>query len=747
MPVGRSPVGTVAAKGPLTPQKFFTPPPSQAETRGVPVPSYIFMLGFELGSVGEFSQAGAGVGTNATVQSAIVHGGKFALRCNASNICGAIPANLPASLPFGSVRFYQYLNSLPTSTTTVYVSSAGSLSVALYSILLNSNGSLTLSVQGGGSSTSSLRIGTGQWHRFSLNVDSDNNQLSLYIDGVFFVSLLGPQSPNNPIGLSSSFQIGINLNSETATCDAFYDDIILDGQSRGIVIDPGQQVLLLPTADISRGANWKAGAGGTTNLFAAVDHIPPQGLAFASATNTSQIKNSAASLPDDYQATFQSYTAAGVPNSSLLNAVGVAIESGIETSLAANNSFSWILSNPSQSVPTVAEKFGALAITGSSPGNGWLFSVFPVASLPNGVILSQSPQASIRVGTGTATAVDVDFFGIYVDYQGQADQTHAADVDIQVDQTKLHSADTYLQTTSNITHSADADIQVSQSKSHFADVDIKADQSKSHSADVDLQVDALKVHSADLNIQVDQSRTHSADLDIQADQSKSHSADVDLQVTQSGIHFADVVIQADQSKGHFADVDIQVDQSKVHFADVAVLVDQSKAHAADVDIRVDQSLSHFADVNIQVTQSPSHSADVGIQVDQSGVHSADLYILVNQSLGHFADVVILADQSVSHAADVDIQADFSGIHAADVDLQVDFSPSHNADAYLQVSQTGLHSADVFILSGATNDLTHQADVYILVAVAVTGPTLESEGFRILLNDNLDGTTSMTAHPV
>src|SRR5262249_20714242 len=74
----------------------------------------------------------------------------------------------------------------------------------------------------------------------------------------------------------------------------------------------GKIVLLKPISDNARGANWVGGAGGTTNLWDAIDNTPPVGGASAAGTNTSQTHNGTKATTGNYDVNLTSYTTSGI---------------------------------------------------------------------------------------------------------------------------------------------------------------------------------------------------------------------------------------------------------------------------------------------------------------------------------------------------------------------------------------------------------------------------------------------------
>jgi hypothetical protein len=390
---------------------------SGIELRSSAGPNYSYLCGFEFDSLGEFNAV-----TGApTIQSATVHGGGFAMRCNttattafvtfAKNVSPAVAAIQKQTI-FCSVRFYLFINSLPSAQTRIYSGAFEGVSF-FQGILLNTNGTLTIE-DGAGVTASTSALSTGAWHRISLEVNPSDgsNIVKIFVDGTLGATVTS--TAGNTADYDTAF-LGVGIGSTPATCDLFFDDVLW--ASDDAVIGSGQQVLLLPTADSSIG-NWTAGAGGVTNLWQAENHIPPVGLASGSETNTSQIKNANATVPSDYTATFQSYSAKGVTAGSTVNAIVVACADGFESAAASTLGTSWVASNPVQTPlasPFLFPYGGNGGIVGTYP-TGWNTDEGQVATNPV-VTLSTAPTASVRKSTSSTIADDVCLVGIYVDYK------------------------------------------------------------------------------------------------------------------------------------------------------------------------------------------------------------------------------------------------------------------------------------------------------------------------------------------
>lgn len=377
--------------------------------------AYSYMCGFELDSIGELNNTG---GTVPTIQNTTVHGGSFAMRCHPAAAASFAQfkqvqgASAQAQAIFCSVRFYINVATLPNVKTLIYSGAAGAISQA-QGIFLNTSGSLTITDGAGVTATSSVTLSLNAWHQISLavNTTDGSNFISLTIDGSLQAQVT---STAGQTLLYDTAQLGVGVeNTSTPTCDVYFDDVLFANTFS--VIGPGQQVLLLPTADSAIG-NWTAGAGGVTNLFNAVKNIPPAGVAAASETNTSQIKNGSSTVPSDYTATCQSYTAKGITTGSTVNAVSSIVADGIEDTTQTFG-LVFVASNPTQSAPatTFEFRYGAGAIAVGTFFTGWDVDLGPVSTNPV-VTLGTAPTVSLRKLTSTTSKDDACFLGAYVDY-------------------------------------------------------------------------------------------------------------------------------------------------------------------------------------------------------------------------------------------------------------------------------------------------------------------------------------------
>ncbi len=125
----------------------------------------------------------------------------------------------------------------------------------------------------------------------------------------------------------------------------YFDDYIMgsEGGNCSFPIGSGSVRLLKPVADEAIGA-WTRGAGGTTNLYQAVDNIPHAGLADGAMTDNSQIVS--ATNGSDYRCTLEPYnTYVDTSYQRLATIQAVAAHARNTTATSQTGNY-WVASNP-----------------------------------------------------------------------------------------------------------------------------------------------------------------------------------------------------------------------------------------------------------------------------------------------------------------------------------------------------------------------------------------------------------------
>jgi hypothetical protein len=320
-----------------------------------------------------------------------------------------------------SCRFYAYFVTLPTSNSYIW-----QLSETLPpGVRANTDGSVTQQ-DGGATQTTGAAgvIQTGTWQLWEI----DFNYTSGAGMRVFVGGTLACSRDAAPTASANSFtRIGVGVNSAPTTCEVFFDDVVWYDSTIGNDLGVDYSIdLLKPISDsqVSPTNAWLGGAGGTTNLWNAVDNVnPPRGLG-SGFLNTTQIKCSSATNPAFYEATCAAYNT--VIGANTILAVQPVIHNSAVTIEGAgvNTGDVWITGNPTQTQPALAAigsfEFGggpttgvAITTTTAAGISSWIPTSGVVTSAP---VVTVAVQPTVRVDktNGLTDASHVDFIGIYV---------------------------------------------------------------------------------------------------------------------------------------------------------------------------------------------------------------------------------------------------------------------------------------------------------------------------------------------
>lgn len=270
-------------------------------------------------------------------------------------------------------------------------------------LLINADGTLTLQDSTGAShgTTTTALTDTTRWYRIEVRVPADGSASSeLRIDGRTEFTFTHKSLDNLPTWLG-------NYDNVADTYTAYFDDFVIADAAHGW-IGPTAVYHLLPTADAQRGS-WTGGSGGTTNLWDAINNVPPAGT--ATETNTTQIESADSSgdnSTDEYRATTQTIASVVGTGASVLAMScgcfhGEDVATGTKTGSIA-------LTSPTISATTFT--FGQdLAALGTYPDywqwrspapitSGWTNNTAPV-------IVLRKTDATTRVGSVCFAAVGV----------------------------------------------------------------------------------------------------------------------------------------------------------------------------------------------------------------------------------------------------------------------------------------------------------------------------------------------------
>lgn len=344
--------------------------------------------------------------------------GSYAFRCETAGASAAkyVNATFSAGTDVGYyARAYVYFSHLPASTVKVMAFDSNQT----VSAKLTSGGKLQLWDDIGGvqiGSDSATTITTGTWYRIELYAKSvtgaNNDEAELRLDGSTVASATNLAFTAVPGDVLVGW---VDAPGTTKICDV--DDIVVHdttGAANTSWPGAGGAVLLKPVSDNARASLWTGGAGGTTNLYDAVDNTPPVGT--ATETNTSQIEHAgnAAGTTDAYDANMTSYSTAGIQSYDTVNAVFLIAAHGEDASTGTKLLNFEVVSNPaiaSTGNVTAGNDAGAL---GTYP-TGWIIHRGTITQNPSVTVGTSPVMRARRPETATRVASVCAMF-MYVAY-------------------------------------------------------------------------------------------------------------------------------------------------------------------------------------------------------------------------------------------------------------------------------------------------------------------------------------------
>lgn len=306
---------------------------------------------------------------------------------------------------------------LPATSATV-ISFLQSTTVLCQARLMNT-GKIRLldqaAVQIGSDSTATIAADT--WYRLELVCQiavgsTDYAELRLAndagVDEVVASTSSGAFTDSAPTG------VRFGWNTTPGAGEIMYmDDFALNdnaGSVNNTYVGGEKVVLLLPTADSTRDAGWVGGASGTTNLWEAVNNIPPVGLSNAAATDTSQIENAVSTTTQVYAATMQTYTAAGLASTDIVTSVYGVIAGGNSSTTGTDTLGVQVTSNPA-----ITEVTPSIDILNATFPSGWLLGATAITENPS-LTFGTAPVMQVRKNIAAGRVSACCLMGMYVSY-------------------------------------------------------------------------------------------------------------------------------------------------------------------------------------------------------------------------------------------------------------------------------------------------------------------------------------------
>lgn len=368
-----------------------------------------FCSGFEAQVPNNVDGIGSLVGTCTYDTTTVRSVGGTSLRVNPASAATGYLLLTPGPTVLNRwVHFGLRIATLPSVERLIF----GRLFAAMINLRLTSAGNLAVYQNTTLVGTSSTALSTGTWYWVGVRVVDGTSAVFLQIDGV-----------NEVTGTATSIAEGSSVlgcsGSEASAIDIYFDDFIWDDAG---FLASSYVVRLKPTADSARSAGWVGGAGGTTNLWDAVDNAPPVGVVDPG-TNTSQIRNATAEANGSYDATLTTYTAAGIGASDTILAVQPYVLTAAPVTTSSKQGTVGVVSNPT--IANVALGPGGTAGAfwgGATAGTytvtaaaGWKGSPGTFTASPS-VTLGTAPVMRITQVTSSTRIAMVCAMGMYVAY-------------------------------------------------------------------------------------------------------------------------------------------------------------------------------------------------------------------------------------------------------------------------------------------------------------------------------------------
>lgn len=322
-------------------------------------------------------------------------------------------------------RFFLYLPGTPTAAHKFFGMNA-STTVAWpntgIELRLNTDRTVSLIYNNTAQTPTSAALATTTWHMIEVRgISGTSGQAELVVNGTSVVSVSGT---TGQAGAFAQLQFGSDSTAARGI-DLYIDDLALNdsnGAASNTWVGNTNLKMLLATADSAVGTGWLTSGNNIINLYTNIDNVPPLGIADVINNEGHQIRNGSNVANSAYDATLQSYSAAGVAAIDVINVVQALVVSGAPVSTSAKSGTVGCVSNPSSSManlaagPSTAGQFWTGVAAGTYP-TGWKTSLGPAV---HGDIASGSrstaPVVRINQVTANTRIAMVTLLGMYVDY-------------------------------------------------------------------------------------------------------------------------------------------------------------------------------------------------------------------------------------------------------------------------------------------------------------------------------------------
>lgn len=389
----------------------------------------LFTTGFELREKTLEGGTSPEVKGTVTVETTTVHkiggaGGGCSMKMNSAS---AAALHYPGMFLTGAkerwtyYRHYLYVDKAPGGAREI-IRYSGPESAVICSFQLNAAGDLIL-LNGAGASTKTMSaaIGFAAWQRVELAIwthasEAAKCKVKVRVNGtVLYESEAFTGKAIIPEGSRFGW-----IEPAEASASIYFDDIAVNDSTGATQTEwPGEGLVahLLPASDKARTGFVAGGAPTTEKLFEALGSAPPLGVAQASSTHGSQIKDNTNNATDNYETNLQTYEAAGISGTvDLVQGVYMGgYSSTTSQTLAAS-----IVSNPTIAEVTLASGTTAAA----THPTGWKLLRSALVEAPS-VTLGTAPVLRFRKGTATTNYSMYEYGALQVEWTPSTSKTVA----------------------------------------------------------------------------------------------------------------------------------------------------------------------------------------------------------------------------------------------------------------------------------------------------------------------------------
>jgi hypothetical protein len=378
----------------------------------------LLLTGAEWGSLAaEGPSASSG---SVTATTAAARSGTYGFEQSAATGFATFTAGAPAAGAGIYTRCYLRLGGNPSGDRAVVELATSSAS--LLRVFVKSDRTLYLQNVPGAAQIGSVSaaLTVGQWYRIEVYCKIGTgavDEATLRLDGTVVASstTLALAEAN----VASRYRIGDGTNAPGTTIS--WDDIAVHddtGASNNTWPGDGKIVLARPSSDDTVN-NFFEGSGSTqTNLWAAVDNLPPAGAVSASETATTNIESNSSSGTAQYVANLPSYTALGVGASDTVLAVQGHVWHGEDIATGTKTGAVQQYQNPTAGAATTFN-YGADAGAHGAFPTLWTLTKNAVVEMPSVTLGSGMRLSVTKTDTTTRTAC-ICAMGTYVHYRPAA---------------------------------------------------------------------------------------------------------------------------------------------------------------------------------------------------------------------------------------------------------------------------------------------------------------------------------------